>query len=111
MGSLSPASILMLLASVAFQVLGLSMLPLTKGFTNALPTLVSAGGFVIGLGLLARLNHNGVDLGLIVPLTSTLIPLCAIAIGVLFYGEAASVTKIGLLIVACALIGLAAMVG
>ena len=40
MGSLSPASILMLLASVAFQVLGVSMLPLTKGFTNALPTLV-----------------------------------------------------------------------
>ena len=31
MGFLSPASIAMLLASVAFQMLGLSMLPLTEG--------------------------------------------------------------------------------
>lgn len=101
----------MLLASVGFQVLGLSLLPLTKGFTNPVATLVSAARFVIGLGLLARLTHDGVDLGLLVPLTSTLIPLCAIAVGVLFYGEAASLAKLGLLLAACALIGLASIIG
>lgn len=40
----------MLFASIGFQVLSLSMLPLTKDFTNPFPTLVSAAGFVVGLG-------------------------------------------------------------
>jgi multidrug transporter EmrE-like cation transporter len=108
---LSPATILLLLASVACQVVGLILLPVTRGFTAPLPTLGSIAGFVVGLGLLARMSHKGVDIGVIVPLTSTLIPLCVIAAGVLVYGESASITKISLLIVACCLIGLAAKLG
>jgi multidrug transporter EmrE-like cation transporter len=100
-GALSPATILLLLSSVTCQVAGLVLLPVTRGFTAPLPTLGSIAGFVVGLGLLARMSHNGVDIGVIVPLTSTLIPLCVIAAGVFLYGESASLMKICLLVVAC----------
>jgi small multidrug resistance pump len=88
-------------------VAGLVLLPLTRGFTAPLATVGSSAAFVIGLGLLARMSRDGVDVGVIVPLTSTLIPLCVIAAGVVLYGESASPMKIGLLVVACGLIGLA----
>lgn len=39
-----------------------------------------------------------------------LISLCAIVVGILFYGEAASLAKIVLLVVARALIGLASVI-
>lgn len=106
-GSFPAVTILLLLSSVACQVTGLVLLPLTRGFTAPIATLGSSAAFVIGLGLLARMSHDGVDIGVIVPLTSTLIPLCVIAVGALLYGESASLMKIGLLIVACGLIGLA----
>lgn len=53
--SLSPSTILLLLLSMAFQVAGLVLLPVTRGFTAPLATLGSGAALVMGLGLLARM--------------------------------------------------------
>jgi multidrug transporter EmrE-like cation transporter len=101
---------LMFFGSIAAQIFGISMLPLTKGLTVPLPTLAAACGFLIGVGLLARLSHSGVNLSTLIPLMSTVIPLASIALGILIYGESVSITKLMMLVSACALIGFASAV-
>jgi small multidrug resistance pump len=93
--------------SVAAQLLGTAMLPLTKGLTRPVPTLVGALGFLIGTGLMARLVNNGVNLSVLVPLVSAAVPLASIAMGVLLFGDTPSVPKLALLLAACGLIGFA----
>jgi hypothetical protein len=43
----------------------------------------------------------------LIPLLATIVPLSSIAIGVLLYGESASWARIGTLVAACVLIGVA----
>jgi multidrug transporter EmrE-like cation transporter len=64
--------------------------------------------FVLSVGLLSRVLSTGVNLSVLVPLMSAVTPLASIAIGVLLYGEAASLPKVFALFAACALIGVAA---
>ena len=93
--------------SVAAQLLGTAMLPLTQGLTRSVPTLVGALGFLIGTGLMARLVNSGVNLSVLVPLVSAAVPLASIAMGVLLFGDTPSVPKLALLLAACGLIGFA----
>jgi multidrug transporter EmrE-like cation transporter len=93
--------------SLAAQVLGMAMLPLTQGLTRPVPTLIGALGFLIGLGLMARLLHNGVNISMLIPLMSTAMPLASIAMGVLWFGDSLSVPKLAVLLAACGLIGFA----
>jgi multidrug transporter EmrE-like cation transporter len=93
--------------SVAAQLLGTAMLPLTQGLTRPVPTLIGALGFLIGTGLMARLVNSGVNLGVLVPLVSAAVPLASIAMGVLLFGDTPSVPKLALLLAACGLIGFA----
>jgi multidrug transporter EmrE-like cation transporter len=93
--------------SVAAQLLGTAMLPLTQGLTRPVPTLVGALGFLIGTGLMARLVNSGVNLSVLVPLVSAAVPLSSIAMGVLLFGDTPSVPKLALLLAACGLIGFA----
>jgi multidrug transporter EmrE-like cation transporter len=93
--------------SVLFQLLGVALLPLTKGVTESLPSIAVAVSFLIGIGLMARLSAIGVNLSSLVPLISTVIPLCSVLIGLFVYGETASWARVTTLIVACALIGVA----
>jgi multidrug transporter EmrE-like cation transporter len=93
--------------SVAAQLLGTAMLPLTQGLTRPVPTLVGALGFLIGTGLMARLVNSGVNLSVLVPLVSAAVPLASIAMGVLLFGDTPSVPKLALLLAACGLIGFA----
>ena len=55
---------------------------------------------------LFRLVYSGMQLSILMPLAAA-IPLATIAVGVLVHGETASVQKIGLLVIACGLIGFA----
>jgi len=107
MPNLSISIVLIFVASVVFQLFGLVMLPLTKGFTEPMPTIGAAVGFLLGIGLLARLTNSGVNLSVLIPLLAAIVPLATIAFGILVYGEAASVLKIILLVSACILIGFA----
>jgi multidrug transporter EmrE-like cation transporter len=93
--------------SVAAQLLGTAMLPLTQGLTRPVPTLVGALGFLIGTGLMARLVNSGINLSVLVPLVSAAVPLASIAMGVLLFGDTPSVPKLALLLAACGLIGFA----
>jgi multidrug transporter EmrE-like cation transporter len=107
MAAISPSVILMLLLSVASQILGLFLLPMTRGLTQPLPTIAAAVAFLLGIGLMARIAHSGVNLSLIVPVIAATVPLGAIAVSFVVYGETATLAKIGTLVVACVLIGLA----
>lgn len=110
MPNLSPVLFAMFLGSAVFQVLGIALLPATKGLTQIMPTIGAAACFIIGVGLMARLNHSGVNLSLLIPLMATAIPLCTALIGVFAYGESASLLKVGMLVVACLIIGAASAV-
>lgn len=107
MAGFTPTVLLMFFGSIGFQVLGISLLPITKGFTQPLPSFFAASGFALGIFLLARVANTGVNLSTLIPLMSTLIPLCSVGIGVLVYGESASLLQIAMLVFACGLIGTA----
>ena len=93
--------------SLASQLLGVAMLPLTQGLTRPVPTLIGALGFLIGTDLMARLVNSGVNLSVLIPLNSTAVPLASIAMGVLLFGDTLSVPKLAVLLAACSLIGFA----
>ena len=58
--TLTPTIIAMLAASVVFQVIGLSLMPLTKGLTELVPSIGCGIAFLAGLGLMARLLKSGI---------------------------------------------------
>lgn len=101
------STISMLLLSAVAQIVGIFLLPLTRGFTNPLPTIGASLAMLLGFGLMARIAHSGVNLSFIVPILAATVPLGSILISILVYGEAASLTKISVLTVSCILIGLA----
>ena len=103
--TLTPAIIAILAASVVFQVIGLSLMPLTKGLTELVPSIGCGIAFLAGLGLMARLLNSGINLGILLPFMAAIVPLCAIAVGIMFYGESASLTKLSLLVSACLVVG------
>ncbi len=86
----------------------ISILPKTEGFSRLSPTLLCIAGFIVTAWSLARLIGAGLELSVLMPLAAAVIPLAAIGVGVFLYGEAASLPKIGLLVLACGLIGVAA---
>jgi multidrug transporter EmrE-like cation transporter len=107
MAGVSTGIIITFTISMAAQILGLAMLPLTQGLTRPVPTLIGALGFLIGLGLMARLVNSGVNLSMLIPLMSTAMPLASLAMGILLFGDTASVPKLAVLLTACGLIGFA----
>ena len=107
MPALTPTVIVTFVASVVLQVVGLSLLPRSEGFTRPLPTLVA---FIAGIGLMARLTASGVPISMLIPITGAVVPLSVVAVGILVYDEPASLLRVGLLVVACVLIGLAGSV-
>lgn len=107
--AISFTAILTFLLSILFQVSALLLLPPSRGFSAWLPTLGCLALFAVGLGLLARLAHSGVELGILIPLSSASVPLATTFLAILLYGESASPIKIGLLLIACMLIGIASM--
>lgn len=107
MTTLTPSIIALVATSVVCQVIGASLMPMTKGLTEIIPTLGFAIAFAIGLGIMARLINSGINLSALLPFMAAVVPLCAIAVGVLVYGEPASALKISLLVFSCLTIGFA----
>lgn len=107
MAGISPMIIAMVVVSVIAQVAAMSLLPMTKGLTQPLPTLAAAVCLLFGVGMIARIAYSGVNLSTIVPIMSAIVPVCAIGVGIVFYGEVASMAKVATLVTACALIGVA----
>ena len=85
--------------SITLQVVALSLLPITQGFSRPLPTIASIVSFVAGIGLLARILATGVPLSILLPVSSAVVPLAVLAVGVTFYGEPASLLRVALLVV------------
>lgn len=109
MTGFSPLVLLMLVASVAAQVLAVFLLPMTKGFTQPLPSIAAAIAVLTGFGLMARIAYSGVNLSTLMPIIAATVPLGGIAAGIIFYGEAASIAKIAALVGACILVGVATL--
>jgi multidrug transporter EmrE-like cation transporter len=97
-------------ASVAGQIVAIGLLPRTSGFTSALPTIGCIAALVFSTWMAARIAYSGVTLGFLVPLMTTCVPLAVIAMGIVIYGESASLMRVTILVTACGLVGLAAYV-
>lgn len=102
--TLSPTIIAMLIASFITQAAALALMAYTKGLTAALPTFGMFLSFGIGIGLMARVVHTGVNVSTVVPLMASAIPLSSILFGIAVLGESASPLKILLLVSACGLV-------
>ncbi len=105
---MSVLNIATFMVSVLAQLGAILLLPRTAGFTQLGPAVLCCLLFSLGGAALARLAHSGVELGILVPLMATIIPLATITIGIVAFGESASPLKLTLLGAACMLIGVAA---
>jgi multidrug transporter EmrE-like cation transporter len=107
MAAFSTVNIVTFLVSVALQIVTMSLLPLSRGYTVLWPTLCVIAAINIAVWLFARIVASGAQLSILIPLSATLIPLCVIAVAIFVYGEPAPVLKILLLVAASVLIGIA----
>ncbi|MCB2062197.1 MAG: hypothetical protein KDE25_01835 [Novosphingobium sp.] len=110
MGVFTPNVIGLIFGTVVGQLVGVGFLPASKGFTEPLPTIFVLASFSAAMFFMARLIHAGVNLGMMVPIMSVLVPMGALAVGVFVYGEAISLLKFGIVFVAVCLIGVANLV-
>jgi small multidrug resistance pump len=95
------------IASVILQVIAISALPMTAGFTKIGPTLACIIGFAVAIGLLARIAASGVQLSILIPLSAAAVPIAVVLVSIFFYGEPAPILRVAMLIGACALVGVA----
>ena len=102
----SPTTVLLFSGAIVLQIVGMSLFPLTAGYTKFWPTLASILALLLGSSLFCRMLYKGVALSFLIPLGSV-IPLVVSMLGIFVYEESISALKITLLIVACALIGIA----
>jgi multidrug transporter EmrE-like cation transporter len=98
---------LLFAAAVIAQVISVALLPRTLGFHHVPATLACLIAFDVSLWLCARLSQGGMNLGLLIPAMSALVPLASIVVGIVVYHEPAVVPRIALLVAACGLIGIA----
>jgi multidrug transporter EmrE-like cation transporter len=89
------------------QILAISLIPRTAAFTDPYWTIACLSVYLVSLWTLSYMIHTGMQLSLLIPILSAIVPLATIAIGVIFYKEAASLYKVVLLCAACGMIGVA----
>jgi small multidrug resistance pump len=85
---------LFLLAAIAFEVLGTSLLKATEGFTRLLPTVVCLGSYVAAFAALAWAIKHELPVGVAYAMWSGLGTAAIVAIGVIFLNEPISIQKI-----------------
>lgn len=85
---------LFLLAAIAFEVLGTSLLKATEGFTRLLPTVVCLGSYVAAFAALAWAIKHELPVGVAYAMWSGLGTAAIVAIGVIFLNEPISLQKI-----------------
>ena len=96
--------IILLIISVIVQIFAIFMVPLSRGLTQPIPTIIMTVAFMIAIGIVVRVANTGINLSFLVPGTSAMIQLGAVAVGILAYGEAASLARVGALVIACLLV-------
>lgn len=106
--ALSPTVIGLFLIAAFAQMLGLALMPATQGLTSPWPTVGMFACNVFGLSILARLVQSGAPIGVLVPMLAASVPLMTIAVSGLVYHDPMPPVRIGLLIAACLLVGIAA---
>jgi multidrug transporter EmrE-like cation transporter len=110
LAGLSARTILMFLFVVATQIIGSSLLARTDGLRPSAVTALCLGIYVASFWVLAVMIKEGAPLSTLMPLLAATVPLAVVAVGVFFYGEAASWPRIGLLVTACLMVGAASAV-
>ncbi|WP_068074132.1 hypothetical protein [Novosphingobium lentum] len=110
MTALSPKVLGLFAFLVVTQVLGSSLLPRTEGFRNPAWTGACLAVYLVSFWSLAELIRGGAPLGTVIPLLAAVVPLVVIGVGVTIYHEPASWARIGILSVACLLVGYASTV-
>jgi multidrug transporter EmrE-like cation transporter len=107
MTGISPLAVAMFGASIALQLVMIATLPSSHGYTKPLPTAVIIVCMNVAVYLFALLVARGVQLSILFPISSAMIPLGAIALGVWAHGEPAPWPKIILLVLASVMVGIA----
>lgn len=107
MSSLSLPTVLTFAVSMVLQLAMICLLPMTRGYTSLWPTLVVLVCMNLGFWLFARVLESGTPLSMLIPISATMIPLGAIAVGVIAYDEPMSWTRGGLLLASAGLVGMA----
>lgn len=95
------------LLSMLSQFAGLALIPATRGFTAPVPTAACIAAFLLGIGISARLVHNGVELSIITPLMTVALQLLVLVVATTVYHESASLLRVGMLISAALMVGAA----
>jgi small multidrug resistance pump len=89
-----------LLAAIAFEVVGTSLLKATDGFTRLLPTIICLGSYVVSFAALAWAVKHDLPVGVGYAMWSGLGTAAIVAIGVVFLHEPISLQKVaGVLLV------------
>lgn len=108
LAGISARTVFLVLFVTATQVAGSALLVKTDGFRAPGWTALCLGIYVASFFAMATMFREGMSLGFLLPLLAAVVPLLAIAVGVIMFGETASWTRIGLLIVSCILVGISA---
>jgi len=109
-GAVSLRAVVMVALVVVTQVAGASMLVKTSGFRDPAWTAACLGTYAVSLFVLAETIRRGMALSLVMPILAALVPIATIAVAVVLFREQASWLRLGLLGVACLLVGAAATV-
>jgi multidrug transporter EmrE-like cation transporter len=107
MGGITAMTIVSVLAISVLQVAGAVILPKSQGFTNVPVALAIIAMYAVSLFIMARLIQGGASLSILIPFLSAVGPMLAMGAAIFFYGESASFAKIGMLVTACLLVGVA----
>lgn len=106
MVGLTGTTLALFLAATAFQLLGASLLPSTRGMTAAIPTGAVFASYAVGLFCMARLVVSGVNLSLLIPVITLAIIIGSVVVGMVVYGDNPSTGKLGCLAAAVLCMGL-----
>lgn len=97
MGELTGATLGLFLAATLFQLVGASLLPMTRGMTAPWPSAAVFACYAIGLICMARLTVSGVNLSLLIPIITLAIIVGSVIVGIGgigLYGDSPSLTKL-----------------
>jgi multidrug transporter EmrE-like cation transporter len=107
---ISMRAVIMVALVVVTQVAGSTMLVKTEGFRIPGWTLACLATYLVSFYILAETIRQGMALSLVMPILAALVPLATIVVAVTVLGEQASWLRLGLLSLACVMIGAAATV-
>ena len=110
LAQVSIKAVVMVFLVVVTQVLGSTLLVKTNGFRELWWTLGCLAVYAVSFYILAETIRQGMALSLVMPILAASVPLVTIAVAIMFLGEQASMLRLGLLVSACLLIGVAATV-